>query len=345
MQGNKGKSRQNPCTWKEKVRMYQRRSHQISMLEDPTMFGGIALDPKNKWIRLSELVPWTAFEVKYAEQFKSKKGQPAIPARMALGALLINERYHGMSDEDVTEEIGMNPYLQYFIGMTEYRQYAPFHYSMMSRFRKRITPEMLAWVNDCICGVPEKRDEDEPKDKNDRNDDDTEDQAGTKEQTQETANEGTIILDATCAPQNIRFPMDASLLNEARKNLEEIIDTLHKNGKTDGAKPRTYREKAKHEFDSFSKKRHKTRKDRRKAVRKQLQYIHRDLGYIDAIVGKHPDCLSTLRPWLQERLTVVRTMYKQQQTMYDNNVNRCDDRIVSLSQSWVRPIVRGKQNA
>ncbi len=36
--------------------------------------------------------------------------------------------------------------------------------------------------------------------------------------------ERTLILDATCAPQNIRFPTDGSLLNEARLNAEEIID-------------------------------------------------------------------------------------------------------------------------
>ena len=31
--------------------------------------------------------------------------------------------------------------------------------------------------------------------------------------------------------------------------------------------------------------------------------------------------------------------------MFKNKTHRVDDRIVSLSQSWVRPIVRGKQNA
>ena len=53
-----------------------------------------------------------------------------------------------------------------------------------------------------------------------------------------------MILDSTCAPQNIRFPTDASLLNEAREKAEEIIDTLHEMGLSEGKKPRTYREKA-----------------------------------------------------------------------------------------------------
>lgn len=35
-------------------------------------------------------------------------------------------------------------------------------------------------------------------------------------------NKGTMMLDATCAPSNIRYPQDYSLLNEAREKLEHI---------------------------------------------------------------------------------------------------------------------------
>jgi len=44
-----------------------------------------------------------------------------------------------------------------------------------------------------------------------------------------------LILDATCAPQDIRIPTDISLLNEARIKAKELIDTLRREGK----KPRT----------------------------------------------------------------------------------------------------------
>ena len=37
-------------------------------------------------------------------------------------------------------------------------------------------------------------------------------------------NMGTLILDATCSPSNIRYPQDFSLLNEDREHLEGIID-------------------------------------------------------------------------------------------------------------------------
>ena len=51
-----------------------------------------------------------------------------------------------------------------------------------------------------------------------------------------------MIADATCAPSNIRFPQDGSLLNEAREWTEKIIDALH--DPKIGRKPRTYRQLA-----------------------------------------------------------------------------------------------------
>ncbi len=40
---------------------------------------------------------------------------------------------------------------------------------------------------------------------------------------------------------------------------------------------------------------------------------------------------------------VINTLRDQQRQMYNEKSNRCDDRIVSITQPHVRPIVRGKQ--
>ena len=44
-----------------------------------------------------------------------------------------------------------------------------------------------------------------------------------------------MIADATCAPSNIRYPQDVSLLNEARESAEKLLDILH--DPVDGKKP------------------------------------------------------------------------------------------------------------
>lgn len=342
--------------------MYKRHTGQVSMLEDPELFGSLPLDPENEWIKLSKLVPWHEFDLRYRENFRSKKGQPAIDSRMALGALLIKPGYKGLSDEDIAKEIAMNPYLQYFLGLHEYRYECPFDPSMMTRFRQRITPEMLSWVNDQIIGRQAEKETD-AQDKQDSSNDKPDDSSGDPpmeeggsdkaptEEKKETANaaeanDGTLILDATCVPQGIRFPTDTSLLNEAREKTEQVIDILHENGKTEGKKPRTYRQVARNQYNSFSKSRKKSGKKIRKAIRQQLGYLKRNLGFIDNIEAAHPGCTEQLLPKrLFEQLQVIRILYAQQQEMFQNGTHKVDTRIVSISQPWVRPIVRGKLNA
>ena len=327
--------------------MYKRHTGQVSMLESPEMFGSLPLDPNNDWIKLSKFVPWREFDLKYADNFRSKKGQRACDSRMALGSVLIKIHYKGMSDEELTKEIAMNPYLQYFLGLQEYRYECPFDASTMTRFRQRVSKEMLGWVNDEII---DRRAAAEKKEGEHKDDDSGSTGNGVQEENKggesKKENQGTLILDATCAPQNIRFPTDASLLNEARQKAEEIIDILHENRLTDREKPRTYREKAQRKHNSFSKARKKTVKMIRTEIRQQLGYLRRDLGIIDSIEEKHRGSLKeTLPVRKQEMLQVIRTLYFQQEYMYRTKTHTVDDRIVSISQPWVRPIVRGKQTA
>ena len=73
-------------------------------------------------------------------------GAPAKPFRMALGALIIKEKL-GTSDRETVEQIKENPYLQYFIGLSEYSNEAPFEASMMVYFRERINMDLVKKIN------------------------------------------------------------------------------------------------------------------------------------------------------------------------------------------------------
>ena len=332
--------------------MYKHRHGQRSLLESPEMFMMSPLNSENEWIKLAKLIPWDEIEKKYAKNFKSKKGQRAYSARMALGALIIKERYRS-SDEDTVNEIAMNPYLQYFLGLPEYQNEAPFDASMLTRFRQRITPDMLKWANDKITETKKDKEKDTgathtDKDNKTDGEEDIAEAAEAKNQPEDESlkNKGTMILDATCAPQNIRFPTDVSLVNEARKNSEMIIDYYHKAHMTEGEmKPRTYRKKAKKAYDSFSKSRKKPLRKIRQALKSQLRFLKRDIRIMDEIEARNPESRKVLPKWLQERCGTIRKLYAQQEEMLVNKTNRVADRIVSLSQPWVRPIKRGKQNA
>lgn len=47
---------------------------------------------------------------------------------------------------------------------------------------------------------------------------------------------------------------------------------------------------------------------------------------------------------IKQYLTII-TLYEKQKYMYDNKVHSVEHRIVSISQPWLRPIVRGKVKA
>ena len=78
----------------------------------------------------------------------------------------------------------------------------------------------------------------------------------------------------------------------------------------------------------------------RRKLRYQLNCIHRNLRNIDKYLNAYGD--DGLRTVEKARLRDIRTFYAQQKEMLDKHTHTVKDRIVSLSQPWVRPIVRGK---
>ena len=144
------------------------------------------------------------------------------------------------------------------------------------------------------------------------------------------------MLDATCAPSNIRYPQDFSLLNEAREKLETVIIRFCK---TYGfSRPRMYRRIARKNYLALAKAKKRSTKKIRATIRKQLAFIRRDIGYLENFMqdGYAPTSKEgTL-------LLTIYKLYEQQQYMYQNKTHSVDNRIVSIAQPWIRPIVRGK---
>ncbi len=73
-----------------------------------------------------------------------------MPARVALGALLIKER-QGLTDRETVETIAENPYMQFFLGMEEFTQEPPFDASLMVDFRKRFGEEGMQRMAEAIA--------------------------------------------------------------------------------------------------------------------------------------------------------------------------------------------------
>lgn len=82
------------------------------------------------------------------------------------------------------------------------------------------------------------------------------------------------------------------------------------------------------------------KKQLRRALRKQLGYVRRNLKSIERLEGYYLESPLTIAQGLE--LETIRELYSQQKYMYDHKIHSVENRIVSISQPYVRPIVRGK---
>jgi len=312
--------------------MYKAQSFRQMTFNDFNQSCGMQLSKDDEWCVLAGRIDWDVAETMYSENFKSGKGHPAAPVRQALGALIIQKRMR-LSDRELVKAIAENPYYQYFIGLPAFSQKCPFTYSALPGFRKRITVELINSVNEAFLAkagpTPEHAKAAGRKGTN----------GLAQAENADAENAGTMILDATCSPSNIRYPQDFSLLNEAREKTDSIIDQLHAQVNPMGVRhPRTYREVLHKAYLGIAKAKRRPANKVRALVRKLLCALKRNLGFIDALVAQG----GMLTRQQTGQLDTIRELYRQQKEMFDAGTHRVDRRIVSISQPHVRPVVRGK---
>jgi hypothetical protein len=274
----------------------------------------VPLSPDNEWVQLADTFPWAKLDEAYQLEFPKNAGRAAKPFRMLYGAGLIQERM-GLTDRGVVAAIRDTPAYQYFIGMPEYRAEAPFSYSSLTHFRKRI-----ADISELISNI-------------------INDEVRARIEALVPFKIDTVTTDATAVPVKIKFPQDTTLLNQARLSLEAMaIEMAHQLNQPN---PRMYKREAKQTWTAFSRHPKRQKGGVRKQLKAQLQYVRRDLRYVDEFLDQG----ATLDDKQATRLGVIRILFDQQWYMYTNKTHQVADRIVSLQQPYIRPIQRGKANA
>jgi len=321
--------------------MYKKRDRgQMTVADFIPPFGG-KLDAENRWVKRAKIIPWDMIEEIYAKSFKTERldGRPPIPSRIAFGALYIKEN-ENFPQERTLQHISENIYMQYFLGLTEFNPVPLFDSSMMTYFAKRFSKEDLAVINDEIYRR-EHLSEEPPNDSGDvggGDDGDAGDGEDTKSDGKEE-NKGTMILDATVASADIRYPTDLSLLNECRECTEKIIDDVWGQTERKGHKTAYSRKKARKGYLKIAKQRKPRKNQIRQAIKEQLECVEKNIEALDRM----RDSISMedyLKHW--ERLETIRSIAVQQRQHYENPGEPIPNRIVSVRQPHVRPIVRGK---
>jgi hypothetical protein len=280
----------------------------------------LELNPTNRWIQLGFLLPWDKLVKIYSSKFSKEHGAPSINPRWIIGSLIIKHILN-FSDQETLQTISENPYMQFFLDCNTFSPDLLFSPTVFVDIRKRLGNKIFNQFSDELVKIcfPDKIDNNNP-----------------------AGNKGELKIDATVADQYIQYPNDLGLLNTAREKTEEMIDYLfeHLRDKLE-LKPRTYRKVANKKYLSEAKKKQVSKKTLRTTIRYMLNCLDRNIRNIKMMldmVEENPLTENQLREFW-----IIQTLNDQQRKMYQEKINRCDDRIVSISQPHVRPIVRGKQ--
>ena len=345
-------------------------SDQLTIEDFFMPFGGKLLKT-NRWVKLASMMPWEHIEQIYMKSFESERGRPATSSRIAFGAIFIKEN-DNLTDEGTVAAIAENPYMQYFLGLTAFQAEPLFDPSMMVHFRRRFPVEEVAKINEYVCTGkwPEQQ---RNVDRNDpRNETPTDrDQGGSgqeppaaedpthdsksgkknkntskkklKKEKKQKKNRGKLIMDATVAPADIKYPTDIDLLNKSREHLETAVDILWEEVPHKGHKLPYSPKVARKSYLSLAKSKKWTEAKCRAAIGDQLRYMEQAAKRLEELKALVPDYEKRFPTWLQRRLEVIPLVYAQQKQMYDSHAHTCEGRIVSLEQPHVRPIQRGKR--
>lgn len=306
----------------------------------------------NRWVKLSEAIPWDSIVSLYEAQFKSTEGRPPINGRVILGAVIIKHMLD-LTDRETVSQLTENMFMQYFLGYAGFTNEEPFSPSLFTEIRERLTLNLMNAINEIIVAHSLLTDkESPPKERPKNKNKGTEEtvaapkESPTPPSAQEpTAHKGKLIMDATAAPQNITYPTDTKVLNAAREKSEELIDKLWDKQLHGPVKVRTYREIARKDFLHIAQKKSKSSQAIYKANGSLLRYLKRNLGHIKQLMESYAAAGEKI-PWRKKDYNyheVIEKVYEQQEHMHSHRIHQVENRIVNIHQAHVRPIVRGKE--
>ena len=291
------------------------------------------LDPNNRWVQLSAQIPWDDLVSLFNKHNPPKQtGRPALNPRVLIGAVIIKHILN-LDDRETVAQITENMYLQFFLGYSSYIKEPPFDASLFVDIRKRLGQELIAEMNERVYGFSmEKAVQKRKESKNEKDD----------PPDSEVENKGEVIYDATVCPQDIAYPTDLGLLNKSREITEQIIDVLHRIKPLE-KKPRTYRQNARKGYLKIGQNKNPSKKTIRKGIKAQLQYLRRNFKTIERQLDRFD--AFPLDHKLQRKYWIIQTLYQQQRSMFESRSHQIEDRIISIHEPHVRPIVRGKSRA
>ena len=148
-----------------------------------------------------------------------------------------------------------------------------------------------------------------------------------------------LMEDATCYETSMRYPTNVKLLWESTEWTYKQLKLICKYLKI--RMPRNKYEEQWIKYNNYSHKRKKIHKDTTKRCRSLLYLLEKILDLLTGIEDQYQQQLDLPKVYYT-KIKIIRKVLKQQQEMFETG-GSVPDRIVSISKSYIRPIVRGKE--
>jgi hypothetical protein len=148
-----------------------------------------------------------------------------------------------------------------------------------------------------------------------------------------------MLEDATCYETSMRYPTNVKLLWESTEWSYKQLKLICKYLKI--RMPRNKYEEQWDKYNNYSHKRKRTHKETAKRIRSLLYLLDKIIGLLKDIENQYQEQLE-LPDRYYTKIKIIRKVLKQQREMFKTGKS-VPERIVSISKSYIRPIVRGKE--
>ena len=226
-------------------------------------------------------------------------------------ALMFLKSYTGLSDKKLIEQINANYEYQYFCGVEILPEYKIENYKIVSEIRVELASKLDILSAQKVLA------------------------RAWKPYMNYT---NALLEDATCYESSVRYPTDVKLLWEANEWIYKQIKIINKYRK--GRMPRSKYNEQKGKYLSYSKTRKKSHKKTRRRIKSLLYLLEKLIGQLSDIYKELPNDIIMPKRFYT-RTNIIKKILEQQTDLFEGN--QVKGRIVSISKSYIRPIVRGKE--
>ena len=310
------------------------------------------LDKGNRWVWLGDHLPWEEFEKQYGQTLNNHSvGAGAKPARMVIGAMIIKHATR-LSDVDTIEMIRENPYMQYLCGLEEFTDQPIFEASLFVDLRKRISEDDTNKMTESLLKREQEMKEAASKQKEEGSKGHDEEPPAATVQDKDAApfvdskgreHRGELKIDATCADAEVRYPVDINLIETGCRKLSEYMEKICEGLGITG--PRLHYKDARRAYLMLIKQARKKGRMVHDTMALLLGYLYKDMRLMVDFLAADYRRYDFLHLYEKNIFTAIIKMYHQQNDMFKKGVHQCPDRIISIFQPHLRPIVRGKAGA